>query len=280
MRFRAWIFLLSWLGLSLVWAQTPVIHVVKPGDSLYSIGKKYGVSARELQTLNNITDPTKIKVGQRLIISAATSLPVVKPQITLPPLPEPTPRVSTPVPRIEPTRRYVFLDPVLDIIETPTVTPGRWKYIVLHHSGTRRGNARIYDADHRRRGMENGLAYHFIIGNGVDSDDGQIEVGRRWLRQIKGGHLRPSLREKEGVTHAGEEMNELSIGICFVGNFNTERPTKKQLAAALELISYLRDHCGRPASRIFTHTEMHPQHTECPGRLFPSAAFHRIFPDP
>ena len=37
--------------------------------------------------------------------------------------------------------------------------------------------------------MQNGLAYHFVIGNGTSTGNGQIEVGDRWRRQINGGHV-------------------------------------------------------------------------------------------
>ena len=40
----------------------------------------------------------------------------------------------------------------------------------------------------RIENMQNGLAYHFVIGNGTSTGNGQIEVGDRWRRQINGGH--------------------------------------------------------------------------------------------
>ena len=51
---------------------TPVpgqVYIVQRGDTLYSIARKFGVTVQSLQTLNNISDPTKISVGTRLIIS-------------------------------------------------------------------------------------------------------------------------------------------------------------------------------------------------------------------
>jgi LysM repeat protein len=41
-------------------------HTVVPGDSLGSIARKHGVRVGDLATLNNITDPAKIRVGQTL----------------------------------------------------------------------------------------------------------------------------------------------------------------------------------------------------------------------
>jgi LysM repeat protein len=42
------------------------VYVVKQGDSLNSIARKYKLSTQQLIKLNNITDPNKIKIGQTL----------------------------------------------------------------------------------------------------------------------------------------------------------------------------------------------------------------------
>jgi N-acetyl-anhydromuramyl-L-alanine amidase AmpD len=137
------------------------------------------------------------------------------------------------------------------------VAKGRWQMIIAHHSGTRDGNAATYDREHRRRGMENGLAYHFVIGNGVDSADGKIEIGQRWLKQIKGGHVR------------SDKVNETAIGICLVGNLDQRKPTRKQAAALRELLAYLRDEVVGRQVKFVGHREADPGHTACPGRYFP-----------
>ena len=56
-------------------------------------------------------------------------------------------------------KRYRYLTPaVRKAIDQAKVQRGRWKYIVVHNSGTRQGNARIFDVYHRRvRKMPNGL---------------------------------------------------------------------------------------------------------------------------
>ncbi len=43
-------------------------HVVKPGETLASIAKSYGVSVADIVKANNIANPNEIKVGQRLTI--------------------------------------------------------------------------------------------------------------------------------------------------------------------------------------------------------------------
>ncbi len=49
---------------SLAWAQTT--HTVQPGETLYRIAKQYNTTVEALQTLNNIGDPTQLRVGQVL----------------------------------------------------------------------------------------------------------------------------------------------------------------------------------------------------------------------
>ncbi len=52
-------------------------HRVERGETLYRIGKAYGVSSEELARRNRITDPAHLEVGQMLIIPHATHpLPV------------------------------------------------------------------------------------------------------------------------------------------------------------------------------------------------------------
>jgi LysM repeat protein len=41
-------------------------YVVKKGDNLYAISKKYKLDFEKLKQLNNIKDPSKIYVGQKL----------------------------------------------------------------------------------------------------------------------------------------------------------------------------------------------------------------------
>ena len=134
----------------------------------------------------------------------------------------------------------------------------QWEFIVIHHSATRTGNAEVFDAAHRARGMINGLAYHFVIDNGTDGmADGHIETGQRWVSQMHGGHCRQAY------------INEHGIGICLVGNFSQDQPTAKQLDSLVLLIRGLQEQFKIPDDSILGHGEVIGEFSECPGKEFP-----------
>ena len=143
----------------------------------------------------------------------------------------------------------------------------RWTTIVLHHSATPRGSARLFDREHRDKGWDE-LGYHFVIGNGVGSGDGQIEVGPRWNKQKHGAHCKtPS-----------NYYNEHGIGICLVGDFTTHRPSARQLASLNRLVRFLCDRCSIAPARVTTHGAV-TRKTACPGRHFPISALRRALAD-
>jgi hypothetical protein len=155
-------------------------------------------------------------------------------------------------------------------IDRAPVARGRWQFIVVHNSGTRQGNAAAFDYYHRHfRRMQNGLAYHFVIGNGTSTGNGQVEVGDRWRRQINGGHVH------------SDYLNNIALGICLVGDFNRDQPTRAQLDCCEELIRYLRQRCGKVGDHypiVKPHREMNPPRwpTDCPGDVFPYSWFRRF----
>jgi LysM repeat protein len=48
-------------------------HVVMKGDSFSTIAKKYGVTSRAIQEANPGVEPTRLKIGQKLVIPARTA---------------------------------------------------------------------------------------------------------------------------------------------------------------------------------------------------------------
>lgn len=44
------------------------VYVVQPGDNLFRIARRYGLTTEELAAYNNISDPTRLSVGQEIRI--------------------------------------------------------------------------------------------------------------------------------------------------------------------------------------------------------------------
>ena len=239
-------------------AQKTWVKILK-GDTLSKIAREHGVKVEDLRKWNRLSGDT-IRPGDLLRIRPIPATPAAT---SIPPAKKPSGPAPAPKKPAEP--EWPFVRPVRAQIEAPKNRWRDWEYIVVHHSGTSGGNAKVFDYYHsEERGMENGMAYHFVIGNGTDSGDGQIEVGRRWLKQIQGGHL------------ASEMLNEISIGICLVGDFSRTRLGPRQTASLIELVQYLRRMMPEDRLKFRLHREINTRPTECPGRLFPGRALHEL----
>ena len=117
----------------------------------------------------------------------------------------------------------------------------------------------------RRNGRPSweGVGYDFVIGNGIDSGDGQVEVTFRWRRQMAGAHC--------GGT-PDNWANEDAVGICLVGNFNYTTPTTQQMQSLLKLVRFLKKRYGISNGSIYGHKNTPGAHvTDCPGHKFPMA---------
>jgi LysM repeat protein len=205
----------------------PKQYKVQKGDSIDRIAKKFGVVPKSLIAYNNLKNPDRLSIGQVMKIPTGA-----KAKFTLP--------------------SYVRQQ-----LAKTKIHSSKWKYIVVHHSASERGTMKGIDEYHRvKRRMENGLAYHFVIGNGRGMGDGEIGIGNRWKRQIRGGHL------------ASESLNEKSIGICLIGNFEKTHVTKKQTAAVKALLQHLLANCRLSTRQIQTHRAINTKPTICPGKHF------------
>ncbi len=162
---------------------------------------------------------------------------------------------------------WMFSDPVVAFGPDPSwsvaAAPGRWTQIVVHHTGTAAGTPTAIDRNHREvRKWENGLGYHFLIGNGLRDatgekmEDGEVHVSRRWREQLDGAHV---------VMKDTKKGNSFSIGIALVGNFEKTAPTPAQVSALRCLLEFLLAEYGIPRDRILGHGDISAQYTACPG---------------
>lgn len=215
-------------------------HVVQKGETIALIARRTGVAQSVLISYNKLKNPDKISPGQVLKIPLAPGSADVK-ALSGPQLGSKT-------------------KAALDRIRVSK----RWRYVVIHHSGSFVDTIAGMNTYHIKRGMENGLAYHFVIGNGrkgTGLSDGGIYIGNRWKKQLDGGHV------------ASTSLNSRAVGICLVGDFNKRKPSARQIASLHALSNYLVNRCKIKRSRVKTHREINPKPTACPGKLFPSESF-------
>ena len=222
-------------------------YTVKRGDTIYGIARNYGIPPTVLAERNGLSKTFHVYAGQRLTIPATSSVR----------------RSPSPTEALSPNVAHSALPrSVQRAIDQAPVRPGRWQYIVIHHSGVDTGTVKAMDHYHRDiRHMEHGLAYDFVIGNGSGMGDGEVAVGRRWTQQLDGGHL------------ASEAQNKVAIGICLVGNFDEREPTRRELESLRALVEALMARCKLTPHAVKTHQQINIVSTRCPGVKFPTRSF-------
>jgi LysM repeat protein len=134
-----------WLTALAVVVAIPVLaaeeaYTVQRGDSIFSIAHTYNVPPAAVADRNGLSRNSYVYAGQRLIIPGRFST-----------------RSSASATR-SPARASVPRS-IQQAIGKAAVKPGRWHYIVLHHSDVDTGTVKSMDKYHREvRHMENGLA--------------------------------------------------------------------------------------------------------------------------
>ena len=149
----------------------------------------------------------------------------------------------------------------------PKSVEKQWEAIVIHHSATENGNMALFDQTHREENHWVGVGYDFVIGNGTDSGDGEIEVTFRWHKQMVGAHCKTP----------GNWANRNAVGICLVGNFDHTTPSKHQMASLARLVEFLQACYHISGARIYGHQATPGAgSTDCPGANFPMNDLHTL----
>jgi hypothetical protein len=134
------------------------------------------------------------------------------------------------------------------------VTPSS---IILHHSLTKDDQVVSWGAIRRYHVETLGwsdVGYHFgieLVGNAYE-----VFVGRM-LNEV-GAHCKG--------------RNTDSIGVCFVGNFDTSPPPREQWHLGVRLVRAMCDIFAIPNGQVFPHHRF-ASYKSCPGRKFDVAKF-------
>lgn len=158
---------------------------------------------------------------------------------------------------------------VRDLVATTQIpiAAQRWQAIIIHHSAQPFGNHETIGAAHQARGL-GGLAHHFVIGNGDGAEDGELQMGYRWPRQLDGAHA---------AGRNAEWLNKHAVGICLIGDGDKNPPTESQMRQLVRVVVALQQLLNIPPERVFLHADVAP--TSSPGRFFPTADFRRQLAD-
>lgn len=116
----------------------------------------------------------------------------------------------------------------------------------IHHSGGSSGNAFTFADYHINTHNWAGIGYHYVI--------------------LKSGHIQWCGDWNTTRAHV-RNHNTISIGICLVGNFLQEPPTREQLVALNELLHYLfNNEKLKNLKNVKGHNEYKGHETnDCPG---------------
>jgi hypothetical protein len=134
--------------------------------------------------------------------------------------------------------------------------PGRWRSIYVHHSKTAGGNAGTVSQ------TEGGCGDHFVIGNGVDAVDGEIQFSARWDMQQPADPA-PGVAKVEGAC----------VSICVVGDFDSSPPTATQVRRLEQLVQTLQERFRIGAEQVWLFDVAGSPAGV--GKYFPKGAFNR-----
>jgi len=136
-------------------------------------------------------------------------------------------------------------EPAGEVIRATAVPlqPLRWRNVVIHGSAAEPGIAE---------------RSHFIV-----DADGEISATDHWRRQLPQRH----------VYVAGWDFDSDSVGICLVGDFSTQGPSRRQFRSLVKLTAAIQAILRMPAERVYLHSDL-DAHSSSPGRAFPAQAFN------
>lgn len=176
-------------------------------------------------------------------------------------------------------------DDILQAIKLPTKI--KWNYIVIHHSATVDGKTNDWDSIRKWHTGKTGVAdsksknynpyivnpmfdigYHF----GIEQDQDKLvyRIGRPLT--MTGAHA---------VGLNGSNPKYAGIGICVIGNFDKNIPSKAQCEMLIELCRAIQKQFSISAEKVIGHRDTYtfykkPVLKTCPGKKFDFKTFRGL----
>jgi len=171
-----------------------IVHEVRPGENLYRIGKAYGIADRELARVNNLSNPDRVRVGQRIFIPGGQRvLPVnvITPKRAV---------VDAPEPHDFPHGEGVFIWPLANGTLTSTFGPRGQSF----HDGIDIGAAP-------------GTPVHAARDGNVIYSDALRGYGNVVIVEHDGGYATVYAHNEENLVHAGDRVRQ-GDAVARLGN--------------------------------------------------------------
>ncbi|MEY2747076.1 MAG: hypothetical protein RL112_2118 [Planctomycetota bacterium] len=155
-------------------------------------------------------------------------------------------------------------------------------FAIVERSAWGARNPVLADLDKNRAPYRRITVHHSAMPNPVPLD-GTLKASCEGVRQVQSSHMDgrgygdigyhyvidPYGRVFEGRqiqwqgAHANKENNIQNIGVCLLGNFETQKPAGPALEALERVLGSLRSQYKIPLNRVYLHGEF--RGTECPG---------------
>lgn len=104
---------------------------------------------------------------------------------------------------------------------------------------------------------------HFIISADANVSGKGVAATDLWTRQVRGYH----------VMIPGHDFDSDSIGICLVGDFSKNGPSRAQFNALVALVNKLQTYCKIAADCVYFNNQLDTS-SDQPGRAFPIEKFN------
>ena len=132
-----------------------------------------------------------------------------------------------------------------------SIPTGQWKNIVIHSA--------VSDTESLAKNC------HFIVRPTADIYGMRVSATNLWKHQ----------RRAAPISGPNASLNNNSIAICILGDFNTDEPSSKQFLALVSLARSLQHRFNISLGHVYLRSDLEAG-TTSPGTAFPAGRFYGI----